>query len=235
VAAEEKVDLIGRWRPSDMASRHEYVRLTFLLLIGLATAITISATAYLCAWLTNRKAYVRTEEHKTTREELERLKTAIEAYRKKTGAWPEKLSDLSIVKEKQIRVGQEGEPVDAWGYPFLYRVQTWNNTFELLSSGPEHLPGGVGKNADMYAGKPDTWPEHPTLIQYSNLPETRVVQVACILAGVIAFPLCLLAARSEKGVRPSLARVLVRSAVTAVFAVFAALVMSALHMMPGGH
>jgi hypothetical protein len=212
---------------------HKLLRLAVLLLVCLATSLIISATAYLCAWLTQRKAYVRTEEHLSTREDLERLNFAVEGYRKKTGFWPKQLSDLNVVKEKQVRVGDDGEPIDGWGRPLDYRIQVDN--FVLFSLGPDRLPGGVGKNADMYAGKPDTWPEHPTLAQFSNLPEARLVQAACVLAGVFAFPLCLLGTRSDKGERHWLARVLVRNAVTAAFAIFAALIMSAFHLMPGGH
>jgi hypothetical protein len=87
----------------------------------------------------------------------------------------------------------------------------------------------------MVAGQPDAWPERPTLLQFSNLPEARPVQVACILAGAAAFPLCLLGARKEKEQRVTIVRILARSVATGVFAILAALVMSALHRMPGGH
>lgn len=216
-----------------MAWRQELARLILVLFLCLATALAVSATAYLCAWLSLRKDYTWTEEHAKTREDLERLRTAIEAYKKTTGAYPDKLSDLRIVKQKLVRVEKDGEPVDAWNYPVQYRIQADN--FLLISFGPEHLPGGIGKHADMVAGQPDAWPEHPTLFQFSDLPEARSVQAACILAGAAAFPLCLLVARKEKGQRVTIGRILTRSAAIGVFAIVAALLMSALHRMPGGH
>lgn len=216
-----------------MAWRQELVRLILVLSLCLSTALTVSVTAYLCAWLSIRKEFVWTEGHAKTREDLERLRIAIEAYKKTSGAYPDQLSQLSIVKDKHIRVDKDGEPVDAWNYPLQYRIQ--GDSFLLLSFGPEHLPGGIGKHADMVAGQPDAWAEPPTLVAFSNMPEARQVQVACILVAAATVPLCLLAARKEKGQRVTIMSFLARIAAIGVFAILGALVISALHMMPGGH
>jgi hypothetical protein len=203
------------------------------LLLSLATAVVIAATAYVCAWLSAQKEYSRTEEHLKTRADLERLRAAIELHKKTTGTWPAQLTDLKVVKEKQVRVDDTGYPLDAWGQRLHYRIDA--DGWMLFSFGADGKPGGIGKYADMYAGQPDTWPEHPSLVQFSMLPESRPIQVACILAGVVAFPICLLDSKGQGGDRPSLARVLLANAVTAVFAILAALVISGLHLVPGGH
>ncbi len=216
-----------------MSRRGAFARWTLRLLACLATAIAISATAYLCAWLNARNYYARSEAHVTTRRDLERLREEIERHKKTTGALPAQLTDLKMVADKEVPVDATGYPVDGWNQPFFYRH--YDGKYELFSLGPERLVGGVGKYADMHAGKPDTWPEHPSLTEFSRLPEARPAQIACLLAGVVAFPLCLLQARGQPGEPPSLRRVLLGSAVTAGFAILAALMIGALHLMPGGH
>jgi hypothetical protein len=204
------------------------------LLLCLATALTVSATAYLCAWATHRNMYTRTENHVLTRNDLELLREDVERHKEATGKWPERLTDLPVVKEKRVPVDAAGNPLDRWRRPFIYRIQ--EGRYVLFSYGADDKPGGLGKYADLYAGEDDSWPERPDLWQFSTLREAIPVQVACILAGVIAFPICLLEARGKAGQRrPSLGKFLLGSAVTAVFAILAAMMMSALHLIPGGH
>jgi hypothetical protein len=203
------------------------------VLLCLATALIVLVTAYLCAWLSARKNYSRSEEHWKTRQDLERLRESIDLYKKTTGDWPKELENLQVVKEKQVGVDEQGHPVDGWGRRLDYRIQAGD--YQLFSLGADGMPGGVGKYADLYAGQPDSWPEHPTLAQFSTLREARPVQLACILAGIVAFPLCLLQAKGQPGNRPSIAKVILANAVTAAFTLLIAFMISALHMMPGGH
>jgi hypothetical protein len=216
-----------------MASRGNPGRWIPRLLICLATAAIISVTAYLCAWLSARNIYSRTEEHARTRKDLDLLRKDVERHKEATGAWPARLTDLSAVKEKRVRVDEAGEPVDGWGRPLVYRIQPGG--YQLFSFGADGMPGGVGKYADLFAGQADTWPERPTLAQFTALREAVPAQLACLLAGAVAFPLCLLEARGRRGERPSLGRFLLANAVTAVFAILAALMIGGLHTMPGGH
>jgi hypothetical protein len=216
-----------------MSPQGEFGRWIIRFLLCLATAAIISATAYLCAWLRFRGDYSRTEQYWATKTDLERLAADIERHKKTTGAWPARLTDLNVVKEKRVRVDETGEPVDGWGRPWQY----WqpSGEYALRSLGADGMPGGIGQYADLYAGQADSWPDNPTLAQFATLPETRPILFACLLAGVVAFPLCLLQARGQPGDQPSLGRVLLANAVTAVFAILAAFFIAALHMMPGGH
>jgi hypothetical protein len=216
-----------------MSVPHECGRWISRVLLSVTTVLIVMATAYLCAWLSARKQYSRTEQHLKTRADLERIREAINLHKDTKGNWPAELKDLNVVKQKQVSVDENGEPVDGWGRRLNYRFDA--ASYQLFSLGPEGLPGGVGKHTDMYAGQPDSWPEHPTLVQWSALPEARLVQVTCILAGLVAFPICLLESRAREGQRPSLARLLLANAVTAVFAIVAACMIGALHLMPGGH
>jgi hypothetical protein len=202
------------------------------LLLCLATGITVSAAAYLCAWSSYRNNHHRIGYH-LNRMDLEALRGGIEAHKETTGEWPARLTDLKVVKEERVRVDETGHPVDWWGRPFQYRLDAGG--YVISTYGRDGKPGGFGQDADLYAGQAVPETERPTLWQFAAAPEGLPVQLACALAGVVAFPLCLLQARGQPGNRPSLAKVLLANAVTAVFAILAALMISALHIMPGGH
>jgi general secretion pathway protein G len=202
------------------------------LLLCLATALIISATAYLCAWSSYRNIYLNSPPY-LTRMDLERLREDLERAREKTGDWPARLTDLNVVKEKRVRVDPEGQPVDGWGRPFQYKIEA--GRYVLFSYGQDGKPGGVGPDADLYPGQGDAWSEPPTLVQFTTMREGNLPLLACVLAGAVAFPLCLLEARGRQGNRPSLAKLLLANVVTAVFAILAALIIATLHVMPGGH
>src|SRR5262249_13040769 len=124
-------------------------------------------------------------------------------------------------------------PKDGWGRSMRY----WKaaDQYDLVSFGPLGKPGGVGQYGELRADKPDTWPEHPTLWQFTTMRDALPVQVASVVAGIFAFPLCLLQARGKPGSPPSLAKLLLANAVTALFAIFAALMIAGMHLVPGGH
>src|SRR5262245_6176190 len=93
------------------------------LLLCLVTAVTVSATAYLCAWANYRNNLHQHSISYLTRVDLELLREEIEAYKKRTGDWPARLADLKVVKDKRWLVDEKGQPLDRWGWPFQYRVE----------------------------------------------------------------------------------------------------------------
>jgi hypothetical protein len=202
------------------------------LLLCLVTAVIVAATAYLCAWFSFADyMYFRFESYRT-RLTLDHLRTEIAQHQEKTGRLPAALADLGTVKEKRVQVDKEGRPVDSWGRPLHYEVQ--GDSYDLYSLGQDDLPGGVGWDADLHAGKVDRIAECLTLQQFTSLTETNGIKGTCILAGILAFPLCLLGAKREAAKRSSLTKVLVVHGVTAIFAILVAVVMSIVHL-PSGH
>lgn len=77
-------------------------------------------------------------------------------------------------------------------------------------------------------------PRDPTLWQFANEMDTRGIAVTCLLAGALTFPLCLINSTQLGDKRSSLLPVLIANTVTAIFAIFIAVVMAALHL-PSGH
>jgi hypothetical protein len=162
---------------------------------------------------------------------LKELDTGIEKHREVTGNLPARLADLEI-EQGGIPVDASGQPVDGWGRALQYRVT--GESYELFSYGRDGQPGGTGLDADLYSGAAPTVAELPTLWQFTANPSTKGIRLSCILAGLIAFPLCLLQARDRPDKPRSLSQILVAHAVTAVFAIGTAVVISILHI-PSGH
>jgi general secretion pathway protein G len=223
---------LARQRIPDVPAVTAFRRWMVVLLLCLGTALAISATAYICAWANYRNLNVHGSAY-FTKVDLELLRQEIEAYKQATGKWPARLTDLKVVKEHGVHLDDAGNPVDSWGRPLHYQVEAGGYT--LFSYGRDGKPGGFGPDADLYAGQAPSEPERPTLWQFTRSQDAAPALVASIAAGVVAFPIFLLNARGREGNRPSLARVLLANAVTALFAVLAAVMMSALHVMPGGH
>jgi hypothetical protein len=73
----------------------------------------------------------------------------------------------------------------------------------------------------------------PTLWEFATTVAPEGVPNICLLAGALTFPLCLLYSAGWDGTRSSLVKVLLANAVTAIFAILAAVVMAALHFAPG--
>ena len=202
-------------------------------MLCLATALIISATAYLCAYLNYCNNIFHRSPQRLTRIDLELLRQDLERHKQKTGDWPAALTDLNVVKEKHVRVDEAGRPVDHWGRPIQYKLK--DRVYVLFSYGRDGAPGGVGQDADLFAGQPDPAPEPPSLWEFTTMPDALLTQVPCILAGVVAFPLLLLQAKGRPGNRPTVAKIVVANVVTAFFAILAALMIATLHLIPGGH
>ena len=185
------------WRvsPTQFRCRMPDMLTTSRVWLCFATALTVSATAYICAWLNYRNIESHPYIWTKTRWTLNLLHKEIEAYKEKTGDWPTKLTDLKVVQEKELPVDEAGNPVDVWGHPIQYRVV--GNGFMLSSYGRDGQPGGVGVDADLYDGQPNPPLELPSFWEFTIRKESLPVQIACVLAGVFAFPLCVLQAKGK--------------------------------------
>lgn len=217
-----------------MPPEHEFRSLMLRLLLCLATAAIISITAYICAWLDYRGhvAWYFRHEQVRTRHFLEQLRENIERYRETTGKLPASLADLEVVKQREVLLDEAGQAADGWGRPVHYEVE--DGGYQLYSLGRDDLPGGTEEDVDLYAGKVDAANESFTLWEFTICPGTQGIQFCCFLAGVLAFPLCLLGVRRGATNRLSPVKVLVVHGVTAAFAILAAVLISVLHL-PSGH
>ncbi len=222
-------DLPPRRPPASAGQRFRDTLLR--LALCLATAVVVSATAYLCAWLTFG-GYVTSFNRGSTRHWLRSLTEDIALYREKTGSLPVRLSDLNAMRPPNVGVDEEGRPIDDWGRPLHYEVA--GDSYDLYSLGRDGLPGGYGLDADLHAGRTDPQAERLTFWQFTTEAYTGGIKPVCLAAGILAFPICLVRSRPEAGTRPTLRSILMKNAVTALFAVGAAFVITFLHL-PSGH
>jgi hypothetical protein len=201
------------------------------LVLGLATAIAVSGTAYLTAWQSLRGYDLLRHGQFATRRDLEVLRSGIERHGNATGSLPARLADLDEVKTEGVRVDDAGEVVDYWLHPYQYRVEGDNYT--LFSYGRDGQLGGTGLDTDLYAGEEHHPGECLTLWQFTTAWGVGGIQVTCILAGLVAFPLCFLQGRERQGARPSLAEIVVANAVTLFFCLLTALPFASFTFPPG--
>ncbi len=206
---------------------------TARVLLCFATALLVAATAYLCAWLTVGNAESIPNATPLTRRSLDLLRQEIEAHKERTGEWPARLTDLKIVWDKQLPTNPEGNPVDMWGRPIQYRIE--GDGYQLYSYGEDGPQENGSESGYLFVGKPDPRIERLPFWEYTTSSKARRAQIICALAGLIAFPLCLLHAKGQRDSAPALVPFLLRIGVTAMFAAFAALVISVIQAMPGGH
>ncbi len=202
------------------------------ILLCLATASVISATAYLCAWFEYRGWPYFQDAQDITRYQIEELRAEVERYREASGRLPTSLAELDAVKEHKLRQDDEGRPLDAWERPYHYEVN--DGSYDLYSLGRDGRVGGFGLDADLHAGKRHSATELPTLWQFTTELPTKGIQLSCLLAGLLAFPLCLLGVTRGATGRVPPARVVVVHGLTALFAVLTAVAISVLNL-PTGH
>lgn len=201
------------------------------LFFCLATSVAVSSIAYLAAWQGYRDYDFFRYKQYVTMLKLQGLSEEIATYREVKGDFPRKLSDLGKESFGGSRTDDAGRPLDGWGRPFHYSVAS--ESYELFSLGRDEVPGGVGLDADLYAGQIN--PEaRLTLSQFALAPGTVGVQVVSILAGIFAFPLFLLYDRDRASQKVSMAAALFATIATAVFSILAAVVIAMLHL-PTGH
>jgi hypothetical protein len=214
------------WRIPDLRKRDASVR---YFLLCLATAVSVAVTAYLCAWNTGESGFRR--EQSRTRFLLMTIEEKIAEYREKAGKLPPDLESLNL-GEWRVETDDKGCPLDAWSHRLHYELT--GEGYKLYSLGRDGQPGGRGMDADLYAGRRDPENESLTLRQFAEQDGTEGIALTCIAAGVLAFPICWLAASADSRKYYSMINVLARLAATALFAVMAAVAICILHI-PSGH
>ncbi|MFD2452202.1 type II secretion system major pseudopilin GspG [Ideonella paludis] len=93
----------------------------------------------------------------TAQAQMDALDKALQAYRIDTGRYPSSAQGLkALVQQPPEETRWRGPymrgdiPPDPWGMPYVYRAPGNNGKeFELLSTGRDRVPGGLGDDADI--------------------------------------------------------------------------------------
>lgn len=196
----------------------------FRFVASLVTAVIIAGTAYLGAWHSIGDHWYANMGPYMTRNLMGAIRDDIERYKTKNGHLPAKLSDLGPAADLIV---------DAWGRPFQYEVV--GDSYDLYSLGRDGQPGGSRLDADLHLGKVDRDNEHLTLWEFSTHDGIEKVILICILAGLLAFPVALIGEGRRRERPPNLLVILGYYAITAWFALMAAVVMMSVHLLGMGH
>jgi general secretion pathway protein G len=94
---------------------------------------------------------------KTTRLQIENIKTALELFSLDMGRYPTQDEGIKALAARPTSaeswrgpyLKDGGAPKDAWGHNFVYRVPTTGEPYEILSLGSDGKEGGEGDAADI--------------------------------------------------------------------------------------
>jgi general secretion pathway protein G len=203
------------------------------ILLSLATSVIITVTAYVSAASAAEGFMSADTVSNETRIRLKALHYQIQQHMEKKGAPPAHLEDLEFLKQGAFPAQWKEYLEDAWGRPFRY--ETDGKTYDLYTLGADGVPGGQDEDADIHDNPNASIRLKPANFwQFMTRSWNRgVFEVICLVTGVVAFPICLIAAGKGAAKPPPLLVVLFAQGITAVFAILAAIVISALHL--SGH
>lgn len=200
------------------------------VLVAIVTAVAVAGTSYLCAYRTYRNFDYFDVAQFYTRRVFIGLQKNIDDYRQATGKLPATLADIESFMARKKPPEDVPYLQDGWNRPLHYHVE--GETYDLYSLGRDDQPGGSGLDADLHAGKPDPENEALTLGQFTGAMPGHMA-AAFVLAGAVSFSVCLMGGLRYREGKGSLAATLFGTALTAIFAILTAVVISALHL--SGH
>jgi len=93
---------------------------------------------------------------KTTKAQLEMFSTALDSFNLDVGRYPTDSEGLKVLwtKSKDVK-GYDGpylpKPVDAdaWGNPYIYKLNSNEHPYDIISYGKDGKEGGEEKDADI--------------------------------------------------------------------------------------
>jgi len=99
---------------------------------------------------------LETAKVKTTKAQMQMFSTALDSFNLDTGRYPTETEGLKVLwgKPKDIK-GYDGpylpKPVadDAWGNPYIYKITSDDNAYDILSYGKDGKEGGEDTAKDL--------------------------------------------------------------------------------------
>lgn len=221
--------------------------------LSLAFGLAIAAVCYVVEWKKSGdpRNYLNGHYYYANQEEIDLISRAVEDWRKAHGSLPRSLRDLKDSSELQdgypVLFDGKGEVIDGFGNPIAYRIE--GNGYELVSYGDDGKPGGVWFDSDLSNRKPYP-PESfaPSLAVFYSSEIGVKAAILSILVGACSCACAFLLLREEvpqPGVSGekqlttrkqrilSMALRLLALAVVCLFAVGAAMVLGAVHLIHG--
>ena len=203
--------------------------------LSLLIASVITATSYITAWHELRGNTKFVQDQHATLNAMHRLTAYLEEHSRKTEAYPTTLKELSLSDDDpDLRVAASGNPTDAWGHDYQFRVT--EKTFELSSLGRDGKPGGVGLDADLdHRQSPydSTEEMRLTFQQFATDIDTSRIKRGCLILGGIS-SVVIFSLLGDYSRRTSSLQLALSIAITIAGSIVMAMFMSALHI-PNHH
>jgi general secretion pathway protein G len=80
------------------------------------------------------------------------LSSAVEEYKRKTGAYPTNTQGLSVLQGQGILPGKSNALQDGYGNPYYYESPgSHGHDYEITSYGADGKEGGEDRNADLHS------------------------------------------------------------------------------------
>jgi hypothetical protein len=193
-------------------------------LLAIGVGLTVTSVALVADWCRYRQEIGAYDQQGPTRQRLDDAQLCVERYHRLHDRWPSSFEELASTPECA------SPTEDQWRNPL--RLEMRDRSMVVVSLGRDGKPGGAGIDADLVSGELHS-------IRPLTLNEFLIDQPAggmtdtCALAGALAFVLTLYLSWN-----PHSRTVAIQLALCTAFAVFAAVVMSALHLpheIPEGH
>ena len=126
--------------------------------ISMAFGLVAAVLCFAVEWQQSGhpKNYLNGHYYGENKYNIDIIARAIENWRNTHGSLPESLKVLrnsnEIKNESYVRFNDEGEMIDGWHTPFIYRIE--DDNFELICYGEDGKPGGIWFASDISNRQP---------------------------------------------------------------------------------
>jgi hypothetical protein len=184
----------------------------------------------ICAWLGIASMPHLNPNAAAVRHQLHGMRSELDARIADRAELPRRLDELELVVSLPgpYPVDSAGNVLDPWGHP--YRYEPGDGTYTLVCYGRDGRPGGTGPDADITGDEPPDSSAPLTLSQFVHDPPTNQMIWAYLISAVSAAAATFVLTRNRPTTNTSAFGILVALAAAAGSAVFAAFIMSLLHV-----
>ena len=191
--------------------------------------IVVSGLSLCVAWLQSREDVALVGGQLETQWQLNEINADIQNYRGKYGKSPSSLAELlTISKHDSSWHGENGEPSDGWGRPFVFSFDGTNCL--VTSYGRDGKPSGIGLDCDLTNVNPKPPQSLLTFDQFIKLRLATGIIRSCVFCGGLAFFLTVLTVKTPDLRGSGLVRLGLKIGATIIGALIAASFMAILEI-----
>lgn len=200
----------------------------------LATIVLVFVLSYLAACVAAWP--FATSEMTVMNNDFLMISSALAAFAKAHGGYPESLDELAGIEEGRHLFDETGRLryVDPWRNPYQY--ERTERDYRLYSLGRDGKPGGEGLDADLEYDPRSYVSVKPTFRQFLfDMPESGAAITLAFWTSLCAGLACYFSTAPREGRQPVRLRAVVNMAVVTVAAVFVAFILALIYLTGEHH